>query len=167
MQDLETLFSATLKVLSEKTRTRAARYESACRLLARVSDFLESSWPQDEHADLDEKEFLFECLMHRFDILNPYKEHVHKLYSTMASHPDVAFTQVLQMRQSFARTLSTQTLCSMPVCMSYGLTWVYSQTFPTWLGDDTPDLAPTMAYVDGHLTSVLTVQHTLIKKLRI
>ncbi|TGW15467.1 hypothetical protein EIL50_01770 [bacterium NHP-B] len=167
MQELEAILSSAVTVLSDKTRTRSARYENACHLLARVSDLLASAWPKDEHADLEEKEFLFECLMHRFDALTPHKEHVRTLYAMMASHPDVAFAQVLQMHQSFARTLSTQTLCAMPVCMSYALTWVYSQAFPTWLGDDTPDLAPTMARIDGNLTSVLSLQRTLAEKLRI
>jgi hypothetical protein len=163
VNDLNHFFSAATGILSRQTLTRQDRYKHVRQLLQNASDAL--SGAMQEHAKrcdhMDEKNFLFECIMHRFDLLDSSKSSLEKVYSIIAIHPCIAHLQLQLLKDNFRDTLRTRYTESRCFYMSALLTGVYITILPTWFRDETPDMGPTMGRADRTLSMALTFKNQL------
>lgn len=96
------------------------------------------------------RDAIFEVVMRRFDVLAPYKP---ALKSISASWPpEAALVRALAVSQAWmlrAAGISAEGLDGQ--VRAAGLAVVYASVFRTWLDDDDPGLARTMAALDRRL----------------
>ena len=93
---------------------------------------------------------LFEVVMRRFDVLGPYKTALANI--TRSAPPDPAFVRTYLCSQHWmleAAGVRTDGIGT-PIRLA-GLASVYAQVFRTWLADDDPGHARTMAALDRRL----------------
>ena len=97
---------------------------------------------------------LFEVIMRRFDVLSPYKHGLHAVISGFRHEPISGFCSCARINASMRLMLETAGLGSKGFqgeLKARGLTIIYANSFRVWLGDDSPDLAATMAALDRSL----------------
>ena len=97
---------------------------------------------------------LFELVMARYDALLPYKEAVRAIAHDLRRDPAGLICAMAALRRSSAWTLECARLSSSGLggeLRLQGLAAIYAATFPVWLGDDSEDMARTMAAVDRRL----------------
>jgi AcrR family transcriptional regulator len=106
------------------------------------------------------RDAIFEVVMRRFDVLAPYKP---PLKSIAASWPpEAAVVRALAVSQAWmlrAAGIAAEGLEGR--VRTVGLAAVYASVFRTWLGDDDPGLARTMAVLDRRLRRGERTLHTL------
>jgi AcrR family transcriptional regulator len=115
-----------------------------------------------------QRDALFDVLMSRFDVLAPYKPALKSIAETWSADP--ALLRALSQSQSWMLRAA-----GIPVegiegqARAAGLGAIYATVFRTWLKDDDPGLARTMAALDRRLRraeSTLGSLDELKKKLR-
>jgi AcrR family transcriptional regulator len=97
---------------------------------------------------------LFEVLMRRFDALSPHKPAIRRIARVLYRDPFAAACQVARLTAAMALMLECAGIDSTGVCGRLrvkGLALVYSAALKTWLADDSPDQAATMAALDRAL----------------
>lgn len=115
---------------------------------------------EEEAPDLEEaraRDRLFDVLMRRFDALAPYKEGVAALLHDLTRQPLTAACAWPGLARSMALMLEAAGLSSdglRGAARTKGLAVLYLATLRVWLRDDSPDLAKTMAALDGYLRRI-------------
>jgi hypothetical protein len=97
---------------------------------------------------------LFDVLMRRFDALGPYKPGVAAVLSDLSRDPPSAACSAPQLMRSMTWMLEAAGIASHGIagCLRVqGLALLWLATLRVWLGDDSPDLARTMAALDARL----------------
>ena len=105
-------------------------------------------------ADATYRDRLFDVLMRRFDALAPHKEGVAAIVRDSALDPAFAACVGPRLMGSMGWMLEAADVPSSGVAglaRSKGLALIYVSAFRIWLGDDTPDMARTMAALDRGL----------------
>ncbi len=100
---------------------------------------------------------LFEVLMRRFDHLRPYREAVGNIVYDQARDPASACASLCSLRHSMALMLEAAGLSSSGLrglVRVKGTMAIYLAALRVWLRDDSPDMARTMAALDGYLRRV-------------
>ncbi len=101
-------------------------------------------------SDQPPRDALFEVVMRRFDVLAPYKPALQSIAEAWPADPAlvraVAASQNWMLRAAGIRPEGIE-----GQVRAGGLTAVYAATFRTWLQDDDPGLARTMAALDRRL----------------
>jgi len=97
---------------------------------------------------------LFDVLMRRFEALQPYREAMATLIAAQARDPLSAACGLARLGRSIACMLeaagiSTSGVRGMLRIKALGA--AYLATLRVWLGDESPDMGPTMAALDRHL----------------
>ena len=163
MNELNDFFSAATGILARKTLTKQERYGRARQLLQKASDTLGTA--MQEHAErchhMGEKDFLFECIMNRFDLLCSSKSSLESIYSVIVIHPCVAHLQLQLLKENFKDTLKARYREGPPFYMPALLAGVYVTILPTWFRDETDDLADTMARTDRALSMIFKLKGQL------
>ena len=120
-----------------------------------------ASWVDEEVAamageadDLAPRDRLFDLLMLRFDVLNPYRDGIAAIVKSLPSMPMTAFAGGPGLAKSMRTTLtqagiSTAGLAGM--LRGKGLAFVYLTAVRAWLDDDSLDLSATMKALDQGL----------------
>ena len=113
----------------------------------------------EDVGDLEDsaRDRLFDVLMRRFDALQPYKEAIGNIVYDQARDPLAACAGLAALRRSMALMLEAAGLSASGVkglLRVKGLTAIYLASLRVWLRDDSPDLARTMAALDGYLRRV-------------
>lgn len=108
----------------------------------------------DDLAGEPARERVFDVMMRRFDALHPYKEALRRIFRELQYDPVslAALNQVSLNSQRFmlaAAGISTEG--PLGGLKLQGAVLVYANTFRTWLDDDDPALARTMARLDREL----------------
>jgi ubiquinone biosynthesis protein COQ9 len=99
---------------------------------------------------LSPRDQLFEVIMTRFDVLAPYKEGLKSIQKAMLLEPEVL--QRLFASQAWMLHGAGITTDGVQGRMKVtGLVSIYTQVFSTWLDDDDPGHAKTMAALDRRL----------------
>ena len=150
-------------ILSRQTLTKQDRYKRVRQLLQDASDILSAA--MQEHAGrchhMDEKSFLFECIMNRFDLLHSSKSSLESVYAIIATHPCVAHLQLQLLKNNFRESLRLHYRGGALFYMPALLSGVYITLLPTWFRDETPDMARTMARTDRTLSMILNLKNQL------
>ncbi|MGF1610167.1 MAG: TetR family transcriptional regulator [Kiloniellales bacterium] len=100
---------------------------------------------------------LFDVLMRRFDALQPHREALANIAHDELRAPLGALCSLCALRRSMALMLETAGLDSTGLRGALrvkGLSAAYLASFRVWLRDDSPDMARTMAALDGYLRRI-------------
>lgn len=104
--------------------------------------------------DVSVRERLFDVLMRRFDALQPHKAALRTIVRDAGGDPVAALSGLPSFLRSMALALEVAGLPSdglRGALRVQGLAAVYAYVFRTWLNDDSPDMARTMAALDKAL----------------
>jgi AcrR family transcriptional regulator len=115
---------------------------------------MEQDWGADQSSARDR---LFDVMMRRFDALQPYKAGLGNLLYDQARDPPAALWGLRRLMRSMAAMLETARVSSSGVqglIRTKGLAAIYLATLRVWLRDESPDMAKTMASLDGYLRRV-------------
>ena len=96
------------------------------------------------------RDALFEVIMSRFDVLAAYKPALKSVAASWTLDPSVACA-VGQSQAWMLRAAGIRAEGLEGQARAAGLTAVYASVYRTWLSDDDPGLAKTMAALDRHL----------------
>ena len=105
-------------------------------------------------ADEPARDRLFDVVMRRFDALAPHKEAVRAIIRDSLCDPLAALCGACGLRRSMAWMLEVARIDSTGLCglvRIKGLAAVYLAALCVWLGDDSEDMARTMAALDKRL----------------
>ncbi len=108
----------------------------------------------DADPEASARDRLFEVVMARFDALLPYKEAVRMISRDMRCDPVGLVCTIAAFRRSLSWMLECAGLSSSGLrgaVRRKGLAAIYAYTFAVWLGDDSEDMAKTMAALDRRL----------------
>ena len=100
---------------------------------------------------------LFDVLMRRFDALQPHREALANIAHDELREPLGALCGLCALRRSMALMLEAAGLDSTGLRGALrvkGLSAAYLASFRVWLRDDSPDMARTMAALDGYLRRI-------------
>ena len=115
---------------------------------------LADDWDEDGGSARDR---LFDVIMRRFDALVPYKAGLGNLLHDQSRDPLGALCGLEQLGRSMAAMLEMARVPARGPCGALklkGLAAIYLATLRVWLRDETPDMAKTMAALDGYLRRV-------------
>ncbi len=135
-------------------------YASKARILEGFTRMIDAEVLADEETDDLEgsaRDRLFEVLMRRFDHLRPYREAVGNIVFDQARDPLAACASLASLRRSMALMLEAAGLSSTGLkglVRVKGTVAIYLAALRVWLRDDSPDMARTMAALDGYLRRV-------------
>ena len=119
-----------------------------------ADETMEQDWESDQSSARDR---LFDVLMRRFDALQPYKAGLGNLLYDEARDPPAALCGLQRLLRSMAAMLESARISSSGMkglIRTKGLAAIYLATLRVWLKDDSPDMAKTMASLDGYLRRV-------------
>ena len=119
-----------------------------------ADETMEQDWEEDHSSARDR---LFDVMMRRFDALQPYKAGLGNLLYDEALDPPSALLGLRRLQRSMAAMLEAARLSSSGIrglVRTKGLAAIYLATFRVWLNDESPDMAKTMASLDGYLRRV-------------
>lgn len=108
----------------------------------------------DPDPSMAERERLFEILMERFDVINDNREAVVSILKSFAPDPKQAVISLPHLGRSMSWMLEAagiETNGIKGAIRVAGLTIVYLNAVRHWMGDDSADLAKTMAALDRSL----------------
>lgn len=108
----------------------------------------------DPDAGESARDRLFDILMRRFDALEAHKKAVASILGDLASRPAAALGAAPRFMCSMARMVEAAGLSARGPCgiaRTKGLALVYANAVRVWLGDDSADMAVTMAALDKGL----------------
>jgi len=106
-----------------------------------------------DRTDRDEnpRDRLFDALMRRFDALKPYRAGIAMMWREGRHDPLAALAGICGLSQSMAWMLEASGISAAGLLgrlRCKGLTAIWLATLPTWIADDSDDLATTMAALD-------------------
>ncbi len=138
-----------------------AVYPSKAAIVSAFSRTIDAKVIEADDPDLagqPPRDRLFDVMMRRFDALNPHKEATRAMVGAALRDPASAVRGAFVLRRSMARMLEAAQIGSPGVCGGVrgilrikGLAAIYLAVLRVWLGDDSDDLAPTMAALDKRL----------------
>lgn len=114
-------------------------------MLANAGDIEREQSPRDA---------VFEVIMSRFDLLAPYRIGLKSIVAakSVASLPDPTILRMtLQTQNKVLQAAGISAAGAPALIRQLGLARVYGQVFQTWLDDDDPGMARTMAALDRRL----------------
>ena len=115
---------------------------------------MEQDWVAEQSSARDR---LFDVMMRRFDALQPYKAGLENLLHDQMRDPLMTICGLQRLMRSMATMLEAARISSSGVAgliRTKGLAAIYLATLRVWLKDDSPDMAKTMASLDGYLRRV-------------
>lgn len=112
---------------------------------------------------------LFDVMMRRFDALLPYRDGLAAVHRDLAREPATALAFAGTHMRSMAwmlRAAGIEAEDARGRLRAAGLSALYRRVFSVWLGDDTADLARTMAALDSGLRRAESWENTLCRSRR-
>ncbi|MDP6773007.1 MAG: helix-turn-helix domain-containing protein [Rhodospirillales bacterium] len=122
-----------------------------------------------EEAGESARDRLFDVLMRRFDALTPHKAGLAAIIGNICADPLAAVVLLPRFMCSMAWMLEAAGLSSSGPCGAFrvkGLALVYGEAFRAWLGDDSEDMAKTMAALDRALRRAERVVNLCLPRVR-
>jgi AcrR family transcriptional regulator len=127
------------------------------RGLTRRIDEAVLATPVEGEPDERPRDRIFDLLMRRFDALQPYKPALAKLRRELPFDPPAALVTGAGLLHSMAWMLEAAGMSATGIggIVAVRLTAAaYLMAQRVWIGDDSPDLAPTMAELDRRLRGI-------------
>ena len=127
-----------------------------CGLYRRIDEAVLTQPPQAEAGERA-RDRLFDLLMRRFDALRPYKPAIEVLRRELVGDPLMALCAGGSLMRSMSWMLAAADIATGGIrgAIAVKLTAAaYLSTMGVWRGDDSPDLARTMAVLDGRLRRI-------------
>lgn len=127
-----------------------------CGMLRRVDETVLAA-PLEAQEDERPRDRVFDLLMRRFDALSPYRGALLVLRRELPTDPPAAVAAAASMLRSMRWMLEAAGIATGGIggVIAVKLTAAaYFQASRTWLRDESPDLAPTMATLDQRLRGV-------------
>jgi AcrR family transcriptional regulator len=127
-----------------------------CGFFRRIDEAVLAA-PLDSESDERPRDRVFDLLMRRFDALTPHRDAIEALGRDLPADPLAALAAGARLLRSMhwmleAAGISGEGLSgALAVKLTAG---AYLATLRTWLRDDSPDLAPTMAALDRRLRGI-------------
>jgi len=127
-----------------------------CGFFRRIDEAVLAA-PLDSEADERPRDRVFDLLMRRFDALTPYRGVIEALGRDVPADPFAALAAGARLLRSIRWMLEAAGISGeglggvVAVKLTAG---AYLMTLRTWLRDDSPDLAPTMAALDRRLRNI-------------
>ena len=137
-------------------RTFSSRQAILCGFFRRIDEAFLTDLPEAE-ADERPRDRVFDLLMRRFDALRPYKAALQVLRRELPSDPMTALPLGARLLRSIAWTLDAAEISTNGIAgaLAVKLTAAtYLAVQRTWMTDESPDLAPTMAALDRRLRGI-------------
>lgn len=137
-------------------RTFPSKAAILCGFSRRLDEAVLAS-PVEVEPDERPRDRIFDLLMRRFDALQPYKQALAKLRRELPFDPPAALAVGGSLLHSIAWMLEAAGTPATGIggVIATKLTAAaYLMTQRVWIGDDSPDLAPTMAELDRRLRGV-------------
>jgi AcrR family transcriptional regulator len=129
-----------------------------CGLSRRIDEAVLAAPPEAEAGERP-RDRLFDILMRRFDALQPYREALNRLRRDLPFDPPSALVVGAAVLCSMRWMLDGAGIAASGIggVIAVKLTTAaYLAASHTWSGDDSPDLAPTMATLDRRLRGIET-----------
>ncbi len=107
---------------------------------------------------------LFDVLMRRFDALQPHKEAYLRLMRELPFDPPAMLALLLRLRRAMRWMVEAAGLSASGAAgllRTRGLALIYLNALRIWAGDDSPDMARTMAALDRDLRRADALVHRL------
>lgn len=149
---------AQIAVRAEMTLAEAGALagskERIFRLFQRRLDAATLAALEPQDASLPARDRLFDVIMLRLESLQPYREGLRRIIADNGCDPLAGLCMVLGLHCSLKTLLEAAGLASdglRGLLRIKALSVVYLCTLRTWLNDDSPDLAKTMAHLDRQL----------------
>ncbi len=142
--------------LPRTTRAFASKPAILCGFARRIDEAVLAA-PLEAEADERPRDRIFDLLMRRFDALAPYRAAVEVLGRELPADPLAALATGAGLLRSIALMLEAAGVSTSGLAgiVAVKLTAAaYAMTMRTWLRDETPDLAPTMAALDRRLRGI-------------
>src|SRR5690606_2055236 len=141
---------ATGVTLVDLKQELSSKSEILAAFTRAVDDEVLRRAPKREKA-ASSRDALFEILMSRFDVLAPYKQALRSIAGDVRS-PDPAFICAFLASQHWMLQAAGIDTSGITGSMKVGgLAGIYASVLRTWLNDDDPGLARTMAALDRRL----------------
>lgn len=127
-----------------------------CGFFSRVDEALLAEPPLAEEGERP-RDRLFDLVMRRFDALRPYKPALEVLRRELLQDPTAMLSAGLSLQRSMRWMHEAAEIATSGVRGNIGLQLTiaaYLATLRVWYGDNSPDLAQTMATLDARLRRV-------------
>lgn len=134
-----------------------AEFSSPLSVLAAFTKRIDDAVLRDDGDDAAEesaRERLFDVLMRRFEALAPYKQAIRSLVRSARCNPPLALALnglALRSQQWMLEAAGIRSGGLRGVVRTQGTACLYAKAMRTWLDDDDPGLARTMAALDREL----------------
>jgi AcrR family transcriptional regulator len=141
-------------------------FHSKPQILAAFSRMLDDAvmTKVEVEPDISTRERLFDVLMTRFELMAPYKEGSLRIYNDLHRHPTQGMAQLcVQARSQYWMLTAAGIAADGPASLLRvpGLMGIYTNVFDTWLHDDDPRLAKTMAVLDQYMEKAEKIMQRL------
>ena len=113
---------------------------------------------------LGHRESIFDLLMERFDIVNKNREAIISILTSFKAEPKNALETLPHLSRSMSRVLEAagiETDGIIGCARITAITGIYLYALKTWMSDDSPDLAKTMATLDKTLEKAEMLYNSL------
>ena len=137
-------------------RSFSSKSAILCGLSRRIDEAV-LAVPLEIAADERPRDRIFDLLMRRFDALQPYKPTFARLRRDLVFDPPAALAAGAALLHSIAWMLEAAGIATTGIggIIAVKLTVAaYLAAHRVWVGDDSPDLAPTMAELDRRLRGI-------------
>lgn len=152
-----------IKTLSKKEKISeeeinfffSCKYSLIERFTKMIDSEVESNLSFDEMKESSVKDNLFEVIMLRFDVMEPYKIALSKLIKSATKNPalfSVISKNVINSMDFYLEISNSYKGLTIDLFKKNFLFIIYSYTFKIWLEDNSDDLSKTMAALDKSLS---------------
>ena len=152
-----------IKTLSKKEKISeeeisfffSCKYSLIERFTKMIDSEVESNLSFDEMKESSVKDNLFEVIMLRFDVMEPYKIALSKLIKSAKKNPalfSVISKNVINSMDFYLEISNSYKGLTIDLFKKNFLFIIYSYTFKIWLEDNSDDLSKTMAALDKSLS---------------
>jgi len=152
-----------IKTLSKKEKISeeeikfffSCKYSLIERFIKMIDSEVESNLSLDEMRESSVKDNLFEVIMLRFDVMEPYKIELSELIKNATKNPalfSVISKNVINSMDFYLEISNSYKGLTIDLFKKNFLFIIYSYTFKIWLEDNSDDLSKTMAALDKSLS---------------
>ena len=152
-----------IKTLSKKEKISeeeisfffSCKYSLIERFTKMIDSEVESNLSFDEMKESSVKDNLFEVIMLRFDVMEPYKIELSELIKNATKNPalfSVISKNVINSMDFYLEISNSYKGLTIDLFKKNFLFIIYSYTFKIWLEDNSDDLSKTMATLDKSLS---------------